>query len=129
YINVFMDNEVPETGISYSNPQFMDRDTLFITSKSDISLKTRDDASGVKSVVYSVDGGSFQTYNQFNLPREGYHTIQFKSTDNVNNKEAEKKSSAFIDNTAPEIFIKFSIEAIGQKKGLAVYPNYTRMYV
>jgi len=129
YINVFMDNEGPETGIIYSNPQFMDRDTLFITSKSNISLKTRDDASGVKSVEYSIDGDGFKNYAQFTLPNEGYHTIKFRSTDNVNNKETEKESSCYIDNTAPEIFIKFSIKAIGSKKGLPVYPNYTRMYV
>ncbi|GAB5539560.1 MAG: hypothetical protein Salg2KO_16630 [Salibacteraceae bacterium] len=129
YINVFMDNEGPETGIIYANPQFMDRDTLFITSQSNISLKTRDDASGVKSVEYSIDGGGFKAYSQFNLPSEGYHTIKFRSTDNVNNKETEKTSSAFVDNTPPEIFVKFSIDAIGTKKGLPVYPNYTRMYV
>ena len=129
YINVFMDNEGPETGIIYSNPQFMDRDTLFITSKSNISLKTRDDASGVKSVEYSIDGAGFKAYDQFTLPNEGYHTINFRSTDNVNNKETEKESSCYADNTAPEIFIKFSIKAIGSKKGLPVYPNYTRMYV
>ncbi|MEZ4720718.1 MAG: hypothetical protein R2813_02455 [Flavobacteriales bacterium] len=129
WINVFMDNSAPETGIIYANPQFMDRDTLFITSKSNISLKTRDDASGVQSVEYATDGGGFKTYSQFTLPSEGYHTIKFRSTDNVNNKETEKESSCYIDNSAPEIFIKFSIEPIGNKKGLAIYPNYTRMYV
>ena len=129
YIKVFMDNEGPETGIIYANPQFMDRDTLFISSKSNISLKTRDEDSGVKSEEYSIDGAGFKSYEQFTLPSEGYHTINFRSTDNVNNKETEKESSCFIDNTAPEIFIKFSIKAIGSKKGLPVYPNYTRMYV
>ena len=129
WINVFMDNEAPETGIIYANPQFMDRDTLFITSRSNISLKTRDDASGVKSVEYNIDGGAFKAYSQFTLPSEGYHSMQFRSTDNVNNKESEKSSSCYIDNSPPEIFIKFSIESIGTKKGLPLYPNYTRMYV
>ena len=55
--------------------------------------------------------------------------MQFRSTDNVNNKESEKSSSCYIDNSPPEIFIKFSIESIGTKKGLPLYPNYTRMYV
>lgn len=129
YINVYMDKNAPETGIIYSNPQFMDRDTLFITSAAKISLKTRDDASGVQQVQYKIDGGSYQNYAQFTLPNEGYHTIVFKSSDNVNNQEAEKTSSCYIDNTAPEIFVKFSIEPIGMRKGLPVYPNYTRMYV
>jgi len=129
WINVFMDADAPETGIIYANPQFMDRDTLFITSNSGITLKTRDDASGVKSVEYQIDGGGFKAYSEFTLPSEGYHTINFKSSDNVNNKEGEKTSSCFVDNTAPEIFVKFSIEKIGTKSGLPVYPNYTRMYV
>lgn len=129
YINVFMDNSAPETGIFYSNPQFMDRDTLFVTSSSKLTLKTRDDASGVQSVEYKTDGGSYKPYAEFSLPNEGYHTINFKSKDNVNNMETEKMSSCFVDNTPPEIFVKFSIEKIGTRKGLPVYPNYTRMYV
>lgn len=129
WINVYMDVDGPETGIIYANPQFMDRDTLFITSKSGIRLRTRDDASGVKSVEYQTDGGGYKSYSEFTLPNEGYHTINFRSTDNVNNKEAEKTSSCYVDNTPPEIFVKFSIEPIGTKKGLSVYPNYTRMYV
>ncbi|MBT3963640.1 MAG: hypothetical protein HN728_03240 [Flavobacteriales bacterium] len=129
WINVFMDVDAPETGIIYANPQFVDRDTLFITSKSGISLRFRDDASGVKTTQYQIDGGGFKTYGAFNLPSEGYHTIDFKSTDNVNNAEGDKHSSAYVDNTAPEIFVKFSIEKIGTKGGLPVYPNYTRMYV
>ena len=129
YINVFMDNAAPETGIFYSDPQFMDRDTLFITSNSKITLKTRDDASGVKSVEYKTDGGFYQAYSEWTLPNEGYHTINFKSRDNVNNEEDEKASSCYVDNTPPDIFVKFSIEKIGMRKGLPVYPNYTRMYV
>ena len=129
YINVFMDADAPETGIIYANPQFMDRDTLFITSKSNISLKMRDDASGVQKTEDHVDGKGYKAYSQFTIPDEGYHTINFKSVDNVNNKENEKTSSCYIDNTAPEIFVKFSIEPIGTKSGKPVYPNYTRMYV
>lgn len=129
YINVFMDVDAPETGIVYANPQFMDRDTLFITSKSQISLRMRDDASGVQKTEYQIDGAGFKPYSAFTLPSEGFHTIDFKSTDNVNNKEDQKSSSCYVDNTAPEIFVKFSIEKIGTKGGLPVYPNYTRMYV
>ncbi len=129
YINVFMDNLAPETGIFYGKPQFMDRDTLFVTSKTPITLRTRDPHSGVQSVEYKVDGGSFKTYSPFNMSGEGYHTITFKSKDNVNNVEQDKNSSCLVDDTAPEIFVKFSIQPIGTKKGLPIYPNYTRMYV
>ncbi|GAB4375595.1 MAG: hypothetical protein Kow0075_02080 [Salibacteraceae bacterium] len=129
YITVFMDNDNPETGIIYGNPQFMDRDTLFITSQTPITLKARDDASGVQSTTYQVDGQGYKPYAQFTIAGEGFHKIQFKSTDRVNNQEAEKTSTCYIDNSAPEIFIKFSIEPIGKRNGLNIYPNYTRMYV
>ena len=73
--------------------------------------------------------GFSKPYAEFTLPSEGYHTINFKSKDNVNNEESEKTSSCFVDKTPPEIFVKFSIDQIGTRKGLPVYPNYTRMYV
>jgi len=129
WINVFMDVDAPETGIIYSNPQFMDRDTLFVTKDTKMSLRFRDDASGIQKTEYQVDGGGFKSYDAFSIAAEGYHTIDFKSRDNVNNQEEAKHSSCYVDNTAPEIFVKFSIEAIGKKNGKPVYPNYTRMYV
>ncbi len=129
WINVFMDVDAPETGIIYSNPQFMDRDTLFVTKDTKMSLRFRDDASGIQRTEYQVDGGGFKSYDAFSIAAEGHHTIDFKSRDNVNNQEEAKHSSCYVDNTAPEIFVKFSIEAIGKKNGKPVYPNYTRMYV
>jgi hypothetical protein len=128
-LTVFMDNKAPETGIVYGSPQFFHRDTLFITSKTPVTLKYRDAHSGIKSTSYSIDGASNTAYSQFTIPGEGNHSVSFNSIDNVNNNEEQKSSRVFVDNTAPEIFINFSIEPIGTKNGLALYPNYVRMYV
>jgi hypothetical protein len=43
--------------------------------------------------------------------------------------ESEKTSNVFVDNTAPTIYHNFSINSIGSKNGLAVYPNYSRLYL
>ena len=131
---VYMDNTDPLTAINYKYPQFFNRDTLFITSKTKIQLFARDLHSGVQRIEYAVDDGEFKTYNgEFTIADEGYHTISFRAVDKVNNVEQTKKSSCLVDNNAPKIYVNFSIEAIGQKevdgKKLNVYPTYTKMYL
>ena len=129
YKTVYLDNKLPQTGITYGNPQFFSRDTLFVNKDTKVTLKAHDYQSGVQTVQYSVDGAGFQNYSQFTVPSEGYHTIKFKTTDNVNNVETEKTSNVFVDNTAPVIYHNFSIEPIGNKSGMNIYPNYSRLYL
>jgi hypothetical protein len=129
YLTVYMDNVAPTTGIKYGRPQFFARDTLFINKDTKISLFATDYESGVQKISYQVDGSSYKEYSQFTIPGDGYHTINFKTTDRVNNEEQEKTSNVFVDNVAPTIYHNFSIEPIGDKKGLKVYPNYTRLYL
>lgn len=126
---LFMDNTAPSTGINYGNPQFFDRDTLFINKNTEITLRKSDAHSGLLKTEYKVDGGALKNYQAFTISEEGNHNISFFSTDRVNNQEVQKESRVFVDNTGPEIYINFSIEKIGSKDGLAIYPNYTRMYV
>ena len=131
---IYMDNRPPTTGIRYGSPQFFDRDTLFINSKTKLTLTSQDYESGVANIKYKVDGGSENTYQSpFNISKEGYHTVNFKATDRVNNVEQEKTSNAFVDNTPPVIHHNFSIEPIGTKnkqgKTVKIYPNYTRLYL
>ncbi len=115
--------------INYGSPQFFHRDTLFINKNTKVTLTSRDYESGVKQIEYGVDGGGYQNYSQFTIPSEGYHTIRFKTTDNVNNVEAEKSSNVYVDNTAPIIYYNFSINSLGTKNGMEIYPNYTRLYL
>lgn len=130
YLKVYMDNVAPETGIIYGYPQFFTRDTLFVNSKTKITLRATDRGSGVTETTYNIDGGSKQTYSgNFNLEKEGYRTINFKSVDCVNNEEQNKSSNCFVDNTPPKIFYNFSINPIGKKGANNVYPNYTRLYI
>lgn len=126
---VFVDNRAPNTRIDYGRPQFFDRDTLFITKDTEISLPRSDQGSGIQSTEYRIDGASWQNYAPFSIPGEGFHQIAFRSTDRVNNQEQEKQSEVFVDNSPPEIFVNFSIKPIGQRKGHNVYPNYVRMYI
>jgi hypothetical protein len=129
YLTVYMDNVAPTTGIRYGKPQFFTRDTLFINKDTKISLFASDYESGVQKVSYKIDGAGYQEYAQFNIPDEGVHTTNFKTTDRVNNEEQEKTSFVYIDNAPPTIYHNFSIESIGIKKELKIYPNYSRLYL
>ena len=131
---VYMDNTNPTTGINYKYPQFFNRDTLFITSKTKIQLFSHDYQSGVQKIEYAIDNGQFQEYTgEFTIPNEGFHTIKFRAIDRVNNVEKTKESSCLVDNYPPKIYVNFSIEPIDKKtvggETLNVYPTYTKMYI
>ena len=129
----YMDNETPETGITYGSPQFFKQGELFINNKTKIKLRSRDGQSGVQKTEYSIDGAGMKDYAEFTIDPEGPHNITFKATDNINNVETVKESKCHVDNTPPEIYYNFSIEAVGSKskdgKEVNIYPNYTRIYL
>ena len=132
---VFLDNKKPLTGITYKRPQFFNRDTLFINSKTNVQLFASDKDAGIKITEYSVgDNTNFQAYNgEFKLGKDGSVKIFFKSTDNVNNTERIKESECCVDNTSPEIYVKYSINPIGKEtkdgKTYDAYPQYTKIYI
>ena len=129
YLSVYVDNVSPTSGIRYGRPQFFSRDTLFINKDTKVSLFANDYESGVQKTSYQIDGSGYKEYSQFTIPADGFHTINFKTTDKVNNEETEKTSTLFVDNNAPIIYYNFSIQPIGDKGGDKVYPNYTRLYL
>jgi len=130
YLTVCMDNTNPATHITYGNPQFFDRDTLFINKLTPVTLHPNDGGSGVLKTEYNINNNGNSKYSSsFKIPEEGYKTIGFFSTDKVNNVETQKTSHCFVDNTPPVIYVRFSIDPIDKRDGLNVYPNYTRMYV
>jgi hypothetical protein len=133
YLKVYMDNVPPTTAINYGNPQFFDRDTLFINKETKITLIPKDYESGVKVTDYSVDGNKKTYDGAFTIPNEGYRKITFNSTDRVNNVEQVKESYTYVDNTPPVIYHNFSIKHVSQinkgGKTLNVYPNYTRLFL
>lgn len=130
----YLDNVDPSTSITYGAPQFFKQGELFITSNTPVSLRARDNASGVVKTEYKIDQGSSNTYSSsFTVPNEGPHTLSFNSTDCVQNQESAKTSQVHVDNTPPVIYHHFSIDPIGTQtvdgKTINVYPNYTRMYL
>ena len=126
----FMDNKPPSTSINFGNPSFFARDTLFINEETKISLIVRDGESGPQKSQYKLNDGNNMEYSEpFVFTNEGHKRIEIFSTDNVNNVETPKYSAAYVDNSPPEIFINFGLEKIGMEDGMAIYPNYIRMFL
>lgn len=130
----YLDNVAPSTSISYGSPQFFKQGELFITSNTPVTLRARDNASGVTSTSYNADGGTNNTYGSpFTVAGEGPHTLNFASIDCVKNQEVSKSSKVHVDNTPPVIYHHFSIDPVGTKtvdgNTVNVYPNYTRLYL
>lgn len=131
---VYMDRTAPISFVEYGEPQFFHRDTLFINKDTEISILANDSESGIKKKEYAIDGQNFSVYNNsFKIEKNGYHSIDFKTTDNVNNVEQTKNSYIVVDNQGPEIYVNFSIQPIRYEtkngKQFPVYPPYSKMYL
>jgi hypothetical protein len=131
---IFMDNSIPTSSVAYLGNIFTNRDTIFITQNTKIQIKTSDEGSGIKETNYNFDQGEQLVYSSaLKIETEGFHTLKYRSTDNVNNTEEWKTARFFIDNSAPQIFINYSTKAIGEKtvrdEKYTIYPSNVMLYI
>ena len=133
--NLYLDLTAPKLSYSYKGAQFFDRDTMFITSQTDVILKATDYESGVDKIGYTLNSGTEQVYNApFKIEKEGIQQINYFGVDNVTNK---KKDNFYVvvDNQGPEIFYHLSMDAIGSmtlqdhEKPIPVFASHTLLYL
>lgn len=126
---VYVDLTGPDMDFGYEGEHLLARDTMFITSDTRVKLTASDSESGLQYISYSLDKQLEElTYNEpFTIAGEGFHTIEYFSYDNVNNRN-KSQFSFVVDNSPPAIGYSFSIEPIGENEGLPVYPPYVMLY-
>jgi hypothetical protein len=84
----YVDLNPPETMHHISLQSFTNNDTLLITSKTGITLSSTDNESGVKQLLYTVNGNQESVYTDTLFFREeGYQKLEYHAIDNVNNIE------------------------------------------
>jgi hypothetical protein len=132
---VYIDDTPPVVSHSVSMPKVFTRDTLFVTEKTQFTIKSFDAESGGAIVDYKVDNSVETTYEApFAVAAEGKHALSYSGTDLVNNS-AIKTAFFVVDNTAPEIFFHTSLEKIGTQKLVAreqeipIYASGTSLYM
>ena len=134
--NFVVDTLSPSTrfvtdGVTYSRGP----NVIWVNSKTRISLKAKDDLSGVKSIFYKLDENKELLYKSpFTISEEGRHTFQYSSVDHVNNKEVLTPVLLVVDDTPPEINAVFNRSAVGSEGGkgedkIDVYPLFTTLFL
>lgn len=118
----------------FSGEKYANRDTLFATSNTKISISSYEVESGLKSRNYQVGSDKQQVQNEpFTYDGKGYNKLTYYAVDNVNNKEDAKETEFFIDNTPPEIEYTYSLHPITKKKITGktcdVLPSNSKIYL
>jgi hypothetical protein len=130
----YVDLSGPELNYDFRGPEFSYRDTAFITNKTKIVLKGKDEESGFNKIEYVVgsDGESRTYENPFTMKKEGIYSVQYTGYDNLGNTSIDE-FPCIVDNKGPEIFPRFStvsnkIKTIkGQK--YRVFPSHTMLFI
>lgn len=71
-----------------------------------LKLSSEDNLSGIKKILYSIDGKAEQLYTSpvpMIFISEGEHTFSYRAIDNVNNKETKQDFTFFVDKTPPMV--------------------------
>ncbi len=131
---IFIDNNPPKSSITVGKPKFFNRDTLFVTSKTPITISAFDTYTGIDQIQYAINNNNFKTYTApFTLTHDGLNIIYYRARDQVGNIEPTKSKKIYVDNTPPQINIIFSVEPydleIKNNDTLQVYPSPLKIYL
>ncbi|MGC8865848.1 MAG: OmpL47-type beta-barrel domain-containing protein [Bacteroidales bacterium] len=127
---IFVDLTGPSLEYAYDGPNYTSRDTVFINDKTRIRLSFTDAESGPQHLAYAKDGNPAEIdyTGPFSIHEAGWHTIQIVGYDNVNNRN-QRVFGFVVDNKAPVIDFRFSVQPIGKREGLDVYPPFVALYL
>ncbi len=103
---VYVDDTPPITTLSTSGPKYESGGKTYINTTTVIELTATDPvfeevASGVNNIKFSIDGADYNIYSDTFTLTEGSHTVQYYSSDNVQNNESIKEKVFHVDETDP----------------------------
>jgi len=129
----YIDLAGPSLYKSYKGKNFEVEDTVFIKSNTKVVLRARDKESGLKEIQYNINKLGALTYTEpFLLGNEGKYVVSYTGYDNVGNTNT-KEYYSYVDDSGPEIFIRFSSQSIGEKTMLEdsinVYPKHVALFI
>jgi hypothetical protein len=102
---VYADGRKPKTSIQFDNaPTHFTDANRFYGKGLFIIMKSIDDGSGVKNLLYSLDGNVAPYKNPFPIAKEGEYKLTYWATDFVGNQEDEKSKSFIVDVSAPNTY-------------------------
>ena len=86
-ISFFIDKMPPIVSADVLGDRFIVGDRVYFSGRSKLKLTAVDNRSGIKEILYSINNGPFQEYEDpFYLPAvAGRHTIRYYATDEMEN--------------------------------------------
>ncbi len=99
------DATAPSSSLGIGKPKY-EKDGIYVTSDTEFMLESSDAGSGLanNSPEYKINNGLWRQYSSpFRISGSGKHTIHYRSSDNLNNAEAQKSMDVIVDNEAPSI--------------------------
>lgn len=130
----YVDLSGPDLSYSFAGPLFQFNDTTFVSHKTKINLRGKDNESGFNRVEYSLNGGEVVPYNgNLTLNKPGLNTIDFYGYDNVDNSN-RSTFSVVVDTAGPALYSRFSIPNTGTSSAgnglvLPKYPLHTVLFL
>lgn len=130
----YVDLSGPDLSYSFTGPVFETSDTIFVSHKTKINLKGKDNESGFNRVEYSIDGGEITAYTgQLYLTKPGLNLIDFYGYDNVDNSN-RYSFAVVVDTTGPQFYSRFSSPSSGNgttSNGLNLphYPSHSVLFL
>ncbi len=107
---IYADSKPPVTSIDYGEVSiYKTRETIFISTKGEITLKAADKMSGVENIYYSTNGENFQVYNSpIVIDQEKEYMLKYYAADNVGNAETVQSVNIMLDKTSPKTTMQIS---------------------
>jgi hypothetical protein len=100
---IYADAEAPKTTLSHENDRIFKAGGKTYSGKDlQITLKAKDDMSGVENIFYSINQGEYQTYNNpITLDQEKEYALSYYAVDNVGNAENPSSATFVVAKKAP----------------------------
>ncbi|MCS7004308.1 MAG: hypothetical protein NZM38_03165 [Cytophagales bacterium] len=93
----YLDKTAPIMSADVLGDKFIVNDRVYFSGRTKLKLTAVDNKSGIKEVLYSIDGGEYQTYTEpFYLPNKaGLHVVRYYALDNMSNEGAGNRYSRY----------------------------------
>lgn len=90
----YLDKLAPILTSDVLGDRYIVNDQVYFSGRTKMKLTAVDNKSGIKDVLYSIDGSDFESYdNPFYLPSVlGIHVVRYYAIDNVENNTSSKTS-------------------------------------
>lgn len=95
----YLDASAPITISDILGDRFIVGDKTFFSGRTKLKITAVDNHSGVKEVLYSINGGEFIPYSEpFYLPNtQGWHTVKYFSIDSTENRTTGRQDEHFYE--------------------------------